>query len=137
MKLKLILPVRIQTSANKKFSLNLNTYRNAHHHTKNTAKKNFAADLYTRNSQVLNEVIKAGNEFAYPLHLQYKLFTKTKRKCDIANVLSIVDKFACDALVDLGLIVDDNYDYISKIEYLWGEVDKDNPRVELIIKELK
>ena len=29
------------------------------------------------------------------------------------NIISIVDKFFCDALVEFGVIPDDNYNYVS------------------------
>lgn len=66
--------------------------------------------------------------------LTYILFPATKRKTDISNVLSIHDKFFCDALVEKGVIKDDDYTNISEVVYKFGEVDKDNPRVEIYIK---
>jgi hypothetical protein len=52
---------------------------------------------------------------------------------DLGNVLSVVQKFTEDALVELGLLTDDSYDIISKVEYGFGRVDRENPRVELTI----
>jgi len=53
--------------------------------------------------------------------------------CDISNVLSIHDKFFCDALVELGKLPDDNYKYIPEVKYVFREVDKLNPRVDIYI----
>lgn len=70
------------------------------------------------------------------IQIEYVLFPKTKRLCDVANVLSIVDKFFSDALTEMGRIEDDNYLFLPKVTYEIGEVDKDNPRVEILIKEI-
>lgn len=53
---------------------------------------------------------------------------------DVSNVCSVVDKFFCDALVEEGRIPDDNYDHIPEIKYIFGEVDKTNPRVDVEIE---
>lgn len=68
--------------------------------------------------------------------ITYTVFPKTKRLCDVSNVCTVHDKFFCDALVELGRLPDDNYTFIPGIKYLFGEVDKVNPRVEIMIKEL-
>ena len=70
------------------------------------------------------------------IEITYILYPKTKRLCDVSNICSVVDKFFCDVLVSLGKIEDDNYRYLPKISYEIGEVDKDNPRVKIIIKEI-
>jgi hypothetical protein len=67
------------------------------------------------------------------IDLTYTLYPKTKRLCDIANVCSVVDKFFCDALVNIGKLPDDNYEYLKNITYTFGSIDKDNPRVTVKI----
>lgn len=71
------------------------------------------------------------------VRVTFTLFPKTRRLCDIGNVCSVHSKFFLDALVELGKIEDDNYLFIPNEEYLMGEVDKDNPRVEIKIEEIK
>jgi len=100
----------------KKFYLNLNQYRNAHYHTLNRAKVLFS-------TQVQPDIDKLP-VFSEPVELEYTLNPGSKRRMDIANVLSIVDKFFCDALVSSGKIPDDSHQYIKKITYLFGEVQK-------------
>lgn len=57
--------------------------------------------------------------------------------CDLGNVLSIHDKFFCDALVDLGKLPDDNYHFIPSIAFHMGEVNKLNPRVDIEIQPIQ
>ena len=49
-------------------------------------------------------------------------------------MLSIHEKFFCDAMTEYGCIADDNDDYIKSTKYLSGGIDKENPRVEIIIE---
>ena len=69
--------------------------------------------------------------------LVFTLYPKTRLLTDISNVCSVHDKFFCDALSEFGKIEDDNYKFLPEITYRFGEVDKENPRVEIEIKELK
>lgn len=70
------------------------------------------------------------------ISLEYVLYPQTRRLTDISNVLSVHDKFFCDALVELGRLPEDNYLYIPEVNYRMGEVDKHDPRVEILIKEI-
>jgi Holliday junction resolvase RusA-like endonuclease len=70
------------------------------------------------------------------VRLVYTLYPKDRRKCDVSNICSIHDKFFSDALVEMGKIEDDNYLYIPEIDYRFGEIDKDRPRVEIRIIEI-
>lgn len=124
---KLPLSLKMGKVKAKNLPLNLNHYRNAHFRLLNNMKiefKNQVKKQFTGHSK-LNT----------PIQIDYKVFPKTKRKFDVANVLSIVDKYFCDALVEEGLIEDDNCDYLLQVTYSMGVVDKDNPRVEATIRE--
>lgn len=106
-------------------SLNLNFYRNAHYQILNKMKVAFA-------NQVREQIalLPAFEQVS----LSYTLFPKTRRLCDVANVCTVVDKFFCDVLVTEQKLKDDNYNYVRKIEYKFGEVDPSNPRVTVEIK---
>ena len=52
---------------------------------------------------------------------------------DRSNILCIVEKFFCDALVRAKVIKDDSDQYIEFSSYLTGGVDSKNPRVEIEI----
>jgi len=70
------------------------------------------------------------------VQLHYKIYYENNRKFDIDNILSVVGKFTQDALVELGKLEDDNYEYITKVTGSFGGVDRENPRIVLRIKEI-
>ena len=48
------------------------------------------------------------------------MFIKTKRKLDISNICSIVDKFFSDTLQHAGIIEDDNWKFINDVSFGFG-----------------
>ena len=120
------LPLEVYYSEKKKFILNLNNYRNAHYRVLSIAKK-----VYTEN---LVERIKNFSRFDDPVSLEYIYYAKSNRRLDVSNPCSIIDKFTCDALVKAKIIEDDSFKQIKKVSYVFGGVDKNNPRCELTIK---
>lgn len=117
-------PIQSPVNSNKRFALNLNQYRNAHHHTLNNAKKSF--------HELMKTTLKNIPRFK-SVKLTYTVYPKTKKLLDISNVASIVDKFFSDSLVELGIIEDDNYLFVTEITYCFGSVDNVNPRCEVTI----
>jgi len=108
----------------KKVIINLNNYRNWHHIISNDAKKMYKTSIM---SQI------EGKAFREPIRLKFQLYRGSNRKTDKANVLSIHEKFFCDALVECGCITDDSDEYIEDQYYAKTEFDKENPRVEITI----
>lgn len=120
-------PISVPISKNTKFSLNLNQYRNAHHHTLNTAKVNF------------HEIVKkrlVGIPKLDKIRISYILYVKTRQLCDVANITSIVDKFFSDCLTAEGIIPDDNYNHVIMTASGFGGIDKDDPRVDVVIESV-
>ena len=143
--LKLNLPLSVtvprKTKEDKVVYLNLNVYRNLHHAVNNQMKVLYAEQLATELVRVglldrpMGRVCESMGEG--PFALRYTLFKGDNRVVDVANVLSIVDKFTLDALVhEYRLFPDDNHKIFPWINYRWGGVDKENPRVELEVKRL-
>ena len=128
-----ILPLSVtlprKTKADKVFTLNLNIYRNCHHMTLNQAKIAWKGIVAQSTAGMVN--VDSG-----PFKFVYTVFPATGRKFDLANVLSIVQKFTDDALQEFGFITDDSYKVIPIIVYKFGGVDKEKPRVELEIYPL-
>lgn len=130
--MKIILPFSVvlprKTKDDKIFNLNLNIYRNTHHMTLNQAKI------------LWKEIVRASVDRSLvtgpPYMFTYTAFPATNRKFDLGNVLSIVQKFTDDALIEMGIINDDSYKIIPIVKYLFGCVDKENPRVELDISTI-
>jgi len=129
---RIILPLSVtiprKTKADKVFMLNLNIYRNCHHMTLNQAKVLW--------SSIVLHAPFVGGDVEAPYHFIYTVYPSSGRKFDLSNVLSVVQKFTDDALIECGVIEDDSYKFIPEIDYRFGHIDKENPRVELEIISL-
>ena len=123
----LIAPLRLPQSKKKDFIFNLNVYRVSHYRTLNTMKIRYKE--YMRGQIItlpkMDKVI-----------IDYILYPKTKRRTDLGNVLSIHQKFCEDALVSYNCLTDDDYKHILETRFRFGFIDKNNPRVEIIITEI-
>ena len=113
--------------ASKRVSLNMNTYRNLHHRTSNDAKK-----AYTE--LVREQLIDL--DIQTPVEITYKVYKASNRRLDKMNVISVVSKFLLDAITEYGCWEDDNDIYVKTETILPTELDRVNPRVEVIIKEI-
>lgn len=112
----------------KYFILNLNQYRNAHYFTLNKSKIMY--------KELISDQIQNLPEFK-KIKLEYIMYPKSQREFDISNVGAIVDKYFCDALVEANKLPDDSYKYIDSVTYTFGEIDKQNPRIEIVITVLE
>jgi len=115
------------TLRNKRHSLNLNQYRNAHYQLTNKLKREFK-DIITDDVLDLPVMSK--------VKIHYKIFYENKRLFDLDNIASVVSKFTQDALVELGRLPDDNYQHIQQITATFGGVSKNDAYVEVRIKEI-
>lgn len=131
--IKIILPLNVKLPRSrvndKNFILNLNNYRNTYYMSLNEAKRRYKT--------LIEEDLKKLPKPTPPISCTYVLYPKSKQLTDLGNVLSIIQKFTEDALVECGIIEDDNYKIICEVNQNFGHVDKDNPRVELFIKEVR
>ena len=108
----------------KEFSLNLNTYRNAHFRTLNTSKHKYKMEI----------VKQLEDKPRYDrVAIIYQVFKGDARRYDIGNILSIHEKYFEDALVECGKLPDDKASNIPMVLYTDGGIDRDNPRVEIKI----
>ena len=121
------LPIEVYYSKKKKFILNLNNYRNAHYRVLSISKRLYSENLVPR--------LKGFDRFTEPVSLTYTYYARSKRRLDISNPCSIIDKFACDALVKAEILEDDSFKQIKEVVYKFGGVEKDNPRCELVISK--
>jgi Holliday junction resolvase RusA-like endonuclease len=123
--LHVIIPRR--TKKDRRVALNLNIYRNLHHSVNGLAKK-----VYT---EMMREQLE-GVKINTPVEITYQVFKPTKRILDKMNVVSVVSKFLLDAITQYGCWEDDNDNFVKTETILPTELDRANPRVEIIIKEI-
>lgn len=71
------------------------------------------------------------------IQIKYILYTGSAHKSDLMNWSSIIDKFFQDVLVEAGKLEDDNYLLVPKVLTEYGGLDKNNPRMEIQIKEIE
>ena len=116
-------PLSIPISKNKRFILNLNNYRNLHYRVLNKAKI-----LY---KECVEDQILANKETYSKVLIIYTVYQPTNRKFDIGNIISIHQKYFEDALVELGRLPDDRFNFIPMCVYCYGGVDTTNPRVDI------
>ena len=114
----------------KKFTLNLNQYRNSHYRTLNSLKIKY--------KEVMKEqILSIVKHKIYRCCIFYTVYKNDKRHFDIGNICSVHQKFCEDALVELGRLEDDRYVNIPMCVFSVGGIDNDNPRVEIEIIEFK
>lgn len=67
-----------------------------------------------------------------PVNLCCVYYMNSKRKCDLTNLLQATQ----DILVRAGVLADDNYTIVARLNDCAVDYDKNNPRVEITIREL-
>lgn len=130
----LSLPLKVSLPRKNKdrvFILNLNTYRNTHHMILNSAKV-----LYKDQVALAYAMAGARKLPEPPYRFTYTVFPANRRAFDLGNVCSIIQKFTDDALIQMGVLTDDNYKVVGAVDYRMGSVDKENPRCELTIETM-
>lgn len=127
MEYRLSLPLTVEMSR-MKYRLNLNVYQRTNHYLLNSVKKKF----YDEITPQLLDIPQLEK-----VELHYTYYPKTYHRCDVMNVGTVVDKFLCDSLVWANILRDDCYEVIPHITFRFGGVDKENPRVEVVIKEIE
>jgi hypothetical protein len=87
---------------NKRISLNMNWYRNAHYQVLAKIKREFSPGFPFPRFK------------AEKINVKYTLVCKTKKRTDRMNWIAIVDKFFLDWLVNNGYISDDDIFHYGK-----------------------
>lgn len=127
--MKITLPIyyeqEFKTKKNKTFLVGLNWYRNAHHMISNKVKHWYH-----------NEVKKQINGEKFDkVRVHYNVYAQ-RNGTDGPNIRSVLEKFVLDGLVVNGVIKDDNIGILigDSSDYF---IDQENPRIEIIINEVK
>ena len=120
-------PMKILAGKRKMLRLNLNEYRNTHYRILNNAKINY--------KEFMKAQIQKAKKLGKAMFV-YTVFPGSKRSFDIGNICCIHEKFFEDAFVELGKLEDDNANFLPIVVYLYGGIDKENPRVDIEAMEL-
>lgn len=107
------IPTYVHVSKKNQKAVNLNVYRNLHHHHLNTQKKNFADEV----KPLLRDKPRAERVW-----IHYTVFAPRNGRLDTMNVGSIADKYFSDTMVEAGKIPDDNMDHIVLSTFSFGGV---------------
>ena len=114
---------RVRTKP-KRVYLNMNAYGNTNTFTNNEVKK---AYLEAIREQIGGKVIQT------PVEITYRVYKQSKRRLDKMNIVAVTSKYLLDALTNLECWIDDNDDFVKTETILPTILDRDNPRVEIII----
>jgi hypothetical protein len=124
---KVVAPLRVAVTKKKMFTISWNNMKNCHFQVYNKAKKEYG--------RLMRDQITTLPKMSKVI-ITYRLFPKTKRLCDLDNFAGGTAKFFQDSLVSYGKIPDDNYKFVIENHFLFGEVDKVSPRMEITIEEV-
>lgn len=121
-------PLGIYKSRRKIFYLNFNNVLKLHYKVYNKVKIAYTDIMYSQLTElpIFNKV-----------RVVYTLYPRDNKLCDLGNVCSIHQKFFEDALVHYGRLPDDNYKFIPITLFKFGYVDREFPRVDIIIEEIE
>jgi len=103
---------------------NLNVYRNTHHRTLAAWKIKFAEDLQPELDRWKKEFgyLLTFDKSLFKMRLVYTITAANKRKFDINNFVSIIDKFTSDCLVKNGFMKDDDFNNLTSVEARFGGI---------------
>lgn len=120
----------LKNKSGDKWYVNWNRIRELQWRSYNSYKKKYA--------ELVRPLIEAANipKGMSAASITFTMYPPNRTRRDIGNVCGAVEKFFVDVLVEDGYLVDDNFNHIGEINFYFGCVDKDDPRVEIIIKDL-
>lgn len=129
--LSLTLPIyytqTFKTKKDKTFLVGLNWERNAHYFIKNEVKKHYHSLVSTQ----INQPVTPFKQISIHTELYYK-----NPSCDGRNIVPMIEKYLLDALQECGVIYNDNVTHDLGGSWAVAGQDKENPRVEITIKEI-
>ena len=84
-------------------------------------------------ADALKQIHKPPEPISTAVNAQYRYFMPNARKCDLVNLVQATN----DILVKGGVIADDNYTIVASHDGSGVWVDKENPRVEITLTEVR
>jgi len=122
----LSLPLFVTNRSGKRKWITMNNYRNWHYQENNNIKRWFKGDV----ANDLNFVIKGA------VRIEYFYFAPDKRTRDLMNVVSVIDKYFQDAMVELGCIEADDLSIVKEVSCMYMGIDREQPRLDVMITKL-
>ena len=122
----LSLPLFITNRSNRRKWLTLNNYRNWHYQVSNDIKRRFKSEIFDKLDFKISGKVK----------IEYFYFAPDKRTRDLMNVISVIDKFFQDAMVDRGCIESDDLSTVVEVNSCYMGIDKEDPRLDVMITKL-
>ena len=104
----------------------MNNYRNWHYQVSNDIKRRFKSEI----TPLLNF------RFAGKIKIEYFYFAPDKRTRDLMNVISVVDKFFQDEMVENGCIESDDLSTVVEVNSWYMGIDRLDPRLDVMISKL-
>jgi len=104
----------------------MNNYRNWHYQISNDIKRKFKADI----------IDKLNFKFKGKIKIEYFYFAPDKRTRDLMNVISVIDKFFQDAMVENGCIDSDDLSTVIEVNSCFMGIDSLSPRLDVLITKL-
>jgi len=118
---------KFKTKKDKTWLVGDNAYRNWHYFLKNKVKQHYH-DL------VQNQA--GGDKVTGQYTLLIDIYIKNVNS-DGSNIASRIEKFSLDALQECGVVINDNSKYHVGTTWRFKGIDKENPRAEIQIVEVK
>lgn len=116
-----------KTVQDRRYLLNMNSYRNWQGHESNAIKKAF--------NDVVSGKLK-GIQLQTPVNVEFTLYKGSNRRTDKSNFYSVLSKFLFDSFTVFEVWEDDNDDFIKTEVQNPTEVDKDKPRAVFIFRSI-
>lgn len=119
--------------ASKKNSMNVgfNKYTGRTFVTQSQRYKDYEKDCIKQIQ--FNSDLKRLEPINEPVNIQCIYYKENNRRCDLSNLINAT----LDIMVKGGVIADDNFKIVASLDGCRVEVDKENPRTEIIITKLK
>ena len=126
--LPLVVYIPRKTMKDKRFGVDINTFKSMDRHSYNNAKK-----IY---SEHMRGQIEGFEMIDGKVHISYEYYAARNNSPDLDNFVGGAKKFFQDSLTQHGLIKDDNVHYIVSSSEKYCGVDRDNPRIKAKITVL-
>lgn len=110
-----------KTKKDKKFSINLNEFRSAHHRIYTEAKEEYC--------RLMTEQLTSVDPIDCRIHCHYDYYAALDNGPDLDNFAGAAKKFFQDSMKRHEFIPDDNVHYVESGSEKYCGIDRKNPRI--------